>query len=63
VVSKGETVYLTGGKKKYRKIRYGAYKGYVFNPVYSGVTDKSYYKTQLLLVKKAVHLIQVPLKR
>ena len=45
VVPKGETVYLSNGKKSYRKIKYRSFTGYVYNPVYSGqaeVTTSSY---------------------
>jgi len=47
VIPKGETVYLTNGKKSYRKIKYRSYQGYVYNPVYSGQTEvaSSSYRT------------------
>lgn len=45
VIPKGETVYLSKAKKSYRKIKYGTYRGYVYNPVYAGSTEESDYKT------------------
>lgn len=41
VIPKGSRVYITAGKKKYRKIKWERYKGWAVNPVYNNSLNAS----------------------
>ena len=39
LISKGEPMFVTGGTKKYRRVKYAHYSGWVANPIYTLASD------------------------